>query len=108
MTVAIPAIVIVGTILEPLAVAVHMDPVHFAMVGIIALAFGLVTPPYRMCLMISCAVAKVRLTCVIKDAMIMLVPMLAVLALVIIWPDIVLFLPRMISPGFLKQSLFAQ
>ena len=42
---AIPAIIIVGTILQPLAMAVNMDPVHFAMVGIVSLAFGLVTPP---------------------------------------------------------------
>ena len=29
-----------------------MDPIHFAMVGIVSLAFGLVTPPYGLCLMI--------------------------------------------------------
>ena len=78
---AIPAIIIVGTILEPLARAVDMDPVHFAMIGIISLAFGLVTPPYGLCLMISCAIAKVRLMYVLKDVMIMLMPMLGVLAL---------------------------
>ncbi len=99
---AIPAIIIVGTILEPLARAVHMDPVHFAMVGIISLAFGLVTPPYGLCLMISCAIAKVRLRSVIKDVMIMLMPMLGVLALTIVFPEIILFLPRLISPEFLK------
>jgi tripartite ATP-independent transporter DctM subunit len=99
---AIPAIIIVGTILEPLARAVNMDPVHFAMVGIVSLAFGLVTPPYGLCLMISCAIAKVRLMYVIKDVMIMLMPMLGVLALTIVWPDVVLFLPKMISPEFLK------
>jgi TRAP-type C4-dicarboxylate transport system permease large subunit len=99
---AIPAIIIVGTILEPLARSVNMDPVHFAMVGIISLAFGLVTPPYGLCLMISCAIAKVRLMYVIKDVMIMLMPMLGVLSLAIMWPDLILFLPRMISPEFLK------
>jgi len=99
---AIPAIIIVGTILEPLAKAVGMDPVHFAMVGIISLAFGLVTPPYGLCLMISCAIAKVRLMYVIKDVMIMLMPMLGVLALTIVVPEIILFLPRLISPEFLK------
>jgi TRAP-type C4-dicarboxylate transport system permease large subunit len=52
--------------------AVHMDPVHFAMIGIVSLAFGLVTPPYGLCLMISCAIAKVRLMYVMKDVMIML------------------------------------
>ncbi|MBM3561261.1 MAG: TRAP transporter large permease, partial [Alphaproteobacteria bacterium] len=35
---AIPAIIIVGTILQPLAKAVAMDPVHFAMIGIVSLA----------------------------------------------------------------------
>ncbi len=99
---AIPAIIIVGTILEPLARSVGMDPVHFAMVGIISLAFGLVTPPYGLCLMISCAIAKVKLRYVLKDVMIMLLPMLGVLSLAIIAPDVILFLPRLISPEFLK------
>jgi tripartite ATP-independent transporter DctM subunit len=99
---AIPAIIIVGTILEPLAKAVHMDPVHFAMIGIVSLAFGLVTPPYGLCLMISCAIAKVRLMYVLKDVMIMLMPMLGVLAATIVFPEIILFLPRLISPEFLK------
>ena len=53
-----------------------MDPVHFAMVGIVSLAFGLVTPPYGLCLMIACAVAKIRIVDALKDTMIMLVPML--------------------------------
>ena len=99
---AIPAIIIVGTILEPLTRAVHMDPVHFAMIGIVSLAFGLVTPPYGLCLMISCAIAKVRMIYVLKDVMIMLLPMLGVLALTIVFPEIILFLPKLISPEFLK------
>jgi TRAP-type C4-dicarboxylate transport system permease large subunit len=98
---AIPAIVIVGTVLEPLAKSVGMDPIHFAIVGIVALAFGLVTPPYGLCLMISCAVAKIRIVDAIKDVMIMLIPMLLVLALIIIFPQIPLFLPRLFPPGTL-------
>ncbi|MBA3254314.1 MAG: TRAP transporter large permease [Burkholderiaceae bacterium] len=99
---AIPAIIIVGTILQPLAMAVGMDPVHFAMVGIVSLAFGLVTPPYGLCLLISCAIAKIRMIDALKDVLIMLIPMLSVLALLIVWPDVALFLPRLISPEFLK------
>ena len=99
---AIPAIIIVGTTLQPLAESVHMHPVQFAIIGIIALAFGLVTPPYGLCLLISCAIAKVPLRFALKDTLIMLVPMLVVLAACIIWPDIPLFLPRLISPEYLK------
>ena len=98
---AIPAIVIVGTVLEPLARSVGMDPIHFAIVGIVSLAFGLVTPPYGLCLMISCAVAKMRIVDAVKDVLIMLIPMFVVLALIIVFPQIPLFLPRLFPPGTL-------
>ncbi|MDH4174922.1 MAG: TRAP transporter large permease [Betaproteobacteria bacterium] len=98
---AIPAIVIVGTVLEPLAKSVGMDPIHFAMVGIVSLAFGLVTPPYGLCLMISAHIAGIRLMDALKDVLIMLLPMFAVLALIIMWPQLVLFLPRLFPPGTL-------
>jgi tripartite ATP-independent transporter DctM subunit len=98
---AIPAIVIVGTVLEPLAKSVGLDPIHFAIIGIVSLAFGLVTPPYGLCLMISCAVAKIRLLDALRDVMIMLIPMFVVLALVIMFPQISLFLPRLFPPGTL-------
>src|SRR5207253_2476573 len=99
---AIPAIIIVGTTLEPLARSVDMHPVQFAIIGIVSLAFGLVTPPYGLCLMIACAVAKVRLRYALKDTLIMLAPMLIVLAGLIVWPELILILPRLISPEFLK------
>jgi tripartite ATP-independent transporter DctM subunit len=98
---AIPAIVIVGTVLEPLAKSVGLDPIHFAMIGIVSLAFGLVTPPYGLCLMISAHVAGMRVVDALKDVCIMLIPMFAVLALVIVWPQLVLFLPRLFPPGTL-------
>ncbi len=98
---AIPAIIIVGTILQPLAQKVGIDSVHFAMIGIVSLAFGLVTPPYGLCLLVACSVAKIRIGDAIKDTMIMLIPMLLVLAGVIIWPGVSLFLPRLFPPGTL-------
>ena len=99
---AIPAIIIVGTTLQPLAASVGLHPVSFAIIGIVSLAFGLVTPPYGMCLMISCAVAKVPMRYALKDTMIMLIPMLLVLCAIIIWPEIPLLLPRWVSPELLK------
>src|SRR4026209_989255 len=67
---AIPAIIIVGTTLQPLAPSAKLDPVPFALIGIGALAFGLVTPPYGLCLMISCAIAKIPLRAALKDTII--------------------------------------
>src|SRR3954471_18841416 len=99
---AIPAIIIVGTTLMPLAQSVQMPPVQFAIISIIALAFGLVTPPYGLCLMTSCAVAKVPLKFALKDTLIMLVPMMVVLAACILFPEIPLILPKLIAPELLK------
>lgn len=99
---AIPAIIIVGTILQPIAAAANIDPVHFAMIGIVSLAFGLITPPYGLCLMICCKIGGVRMADALKDVMLMLLPMIGVLVLVIAWPQLVLFLPSLVSPEFLK------
>lgn len=98
---AIPAIIILGTILLPLAEKVGMHPIHFAIIGVISLAFGLVTPPYGLCLLISCALGNIKVVDAIKDVGIILVPMLILLILVILFPEMILFLPRWLAPEFL-------
>jgi TRAP-type C4-dicarboxylate transport system permease large subunit len=99
---SIPSIIICAPILEPLAKQAGMDPVHFAMIGIVSLAFGLVTPPYGLCLSIACSVAGIDIRDAIWDTNIMLLPMLGVLALLIVWPQVALFLPSLVSPEFLR------
>jgi tripartite ATP-independent transporter DctM subunit len=99
---AIPAIIILGTILAPLAHSVGMHPVHFAIIGVISIAFGLVTPPYGLCLLIACALGKVTIRDAIRDVGILLLPMLAILLFVILFPDAVLALPRWIKPQFMR------
>ena len=98
---AIPAIIILGTVLLPLADKVGMHPIHFAIIGVISLAFGLVTPPYGLCLLISCSLGEIKVVHVLKDVAIILVPMLILLIIVIVFPEFVLFLPRWITPKFL-------
>jgi len=98
---AIPAIIILGTILLPLAEKAGMHPIHFAIIGVISLAFGLVTPPYGLCLLISCSVGEIAVSKVLKDVAILLLPLLLILGLTIVFPEIVLFLPRWLAPEFL-------
>ena len=98
---AIPAIIIVGTILQPVAAAAGIHPVHFAMISITSLAFGLVTPPYGLCLLICCSIANLRLVDVLKDVILMLLPMLAVLVLLILWPGMALLIPSWLEPEFM-------
>jgi len=97
---AIPAIIILGTVLWPVAASVGMNPIHFAMIGIIALAFGLVTPPYGLCLLIACAIGKIKVVEALRDVAIILIPMVGVLIFVVLLPDVILALPRAIMPRF--------
>ncbi|MDP7016247.1 MAG: TRAP transporter large permease [Pirellulaceae bacterium] len=98
---AIPAIIVIGTVLLPLADEVGIHPIHFAMIGVISLAFGLVTPPYGLCLLISCALGEIKIVDALKDVGIVLLPMLALLIVVIVFPDVIMFLPRLLTPQFL-------
>jgi tripartite ATP-independent transporter DctM subunit len=97
---AVPAIIIVAPILAPLAMKVGMHPIHFALIGVVSLAFGLVTPPYGLCLLIDVAIAKTTVSRVLKDVIIILIPMLIMLFLIILFPQVVLFIPKLIMPKF--------
>ena len=99
---AIPAVIIVGTILAPLAQSVGMHPIHFAIIGVISIAYGLVTPPYGLCLMIACTVGGIKIKEAIRDTAILFVPMLGVLLIVILAPDATLWLPRLLMPTLVK------
>ena len=98
---AIPAIIILGTILLPLANSVGMHPIHFAIIGVISLAFGLVTPPYGLCLLISCSIGEIAVSKVLKDVATLLLPLLILLGLTILFPQMILFLPRWLTPQFM-------
>jgi tripartite ATP-independent transporter DctM subunit len=99
---AIPAIIILGTVLWPVTQSVGMHPIHFAIIGVISLAFGLVTPPYGLCLLIACAIGEIPVIKALRDVAIILVPMLGVLLLVILLPDLILALPRFFLPRFVQ------
>ena len=95
---AIPAIIILGTVLYPVTEHVGMHPVQFAIIGVISLAFGLVTPPYGLCLLIASSIGGIRLVDALRDVLIILLPMLVVLLIVLRGPDFILAWPRWFMP----------
>ena len=95
-------ILVILPVFIPTANTLGIDLVHFGVMCVVNIMLGLVTPPYGLCLMIACSVAGMRIGDALKDTMIMLAPMFAVLVLIIVFPSIVLFLPNLISPEFLR------
>jgi tripartite ATP-independent transporter DctM subunit len=84
---AVPAIVILGPLFKPLAEFVGIHPLHFAIVGVVTLAFGLVTPPYGLCLLIASEIAEINCMRAIKEVGAFLLVMLLVLVLIVIFQN---------------------
>jgi tripartite ATP-independent transporter DctM subunit len=99
---AIPAIIILGTVLYPVTQHVGMHPIHFAIIGVVSLAFGLVTPPYGLCLLIAARIGQIRLIEALRETVVILLPMVGVLMLIVLFPDLILALPRWLMPKFVQ------
>ena len=93
----LPALVIVAPVLVPAMVQLGFDPLHFAMVMILALNVGNITPPVGMTLMTAAQIAKVSYESAIRASLPFYVSFIAVIAVVSAWPRIVLWLPALLQ-----------
>ena len=99
---AIPTIIILGTVLLPVALQADISPIVFAIIGIISLAFGLVTPPYGLCLLISASIGGLNVIQTLRVVFVILLPMLFILLIIILFPEIALWLPKQLMPATFK------
>jgi TRAP-type C4-dicarboxylate transport system permease large subunit len=91
----ISAILIITPVLMPVTAAVGIDPVHLGVVMILNLMVGLLTPPIGMCLFAVAKVARMPLDRLIKAIIPFYIPILVTLLLLVLFPQIVLFLPNL-------------
>ncbi|MCE5249439.1 TRAP transporter large permease [bacterium] len=87
-----PALLIVVPVLMPLTGELHMDPVHFALVVVINLVIGLVTPPVGTTLFVASGVAKIKISEVVPYILLLLPVMILVQLLITFIPPLTLFL----------------
>lgn len=93
-------IIMLTPIFLPIALELGFDPVHFGVVFVIVITIGNFTPPvgsamYAVCSILDCPVADFT-----REAMPFLIAVVAVSALLIFAPEVVLFIPDMIfGPG---------
>lgn len=90
----LPALVIVAPVLAPAMAQLGFDPLHFAMVMILTLNVGNITPPVGMTLMTAAQIANVRYESAIRASLPFYVSFIAVIAIVSVWPQVVLWLPE--------------
>jgi TRAP-type C4-dicarboxylate transport system permease large subunit len=82
-------------VLLPTAELLGVDPVHFGVMAVFNIMIGRVTPPFGLLLFMRVRIAEVPLADLVREMMPFLGVMILALALITLFPDLVLFLPRL-------------
>lgn len=91
----LPALVIVAPVLVPAMVQLGFDPLHFAIVMILTLNVGNITPPVGMTLMTAAQIARVSYERAIRASLPFYLSFITVIVIVSVWPHVVLWLPAL-------------
>ena len=81
-------------LLLPIAQTYHWDLVWFGVILTLKIALGQFTPPMAVNLMVSCRIAKVRMEQTVPWVGWLLFAMAVVMLLVIVFPQLALWLPQ--------------
>jgi tripartite ATP-independent transporter DctM subunit len=87
-------ILMLTSILTPIAEQVHVDLVHFGIIMVLTLTLGLLSPPEGAVLYIVCTIFKCSLWDFVKEGWLFMLSVVVVVLLVIFWPDLALWLPN--------------
>ncbi len=89
-----PAVLIFTPIFLPVVTALGVDPVHFGIMMVLNLCIGLCTPPVGSILFIGVGIANTTIQKVIKPLLPFFFAMVLALILIMLFPEITLWLPR--------------
>jgi tripartite ATP-independent transporter DctM subunit len=91
----VTGMIILIPVFNPIIRMVGYHPIHFGIVMIITMMLGLLTPPVGGVLNILSAVSGIPFEVVAKSVFIFLIPLITVVIAIVFFPEIVLFLPRL-------------
>lgn len=94
----IPAIIIFMPLFLVLQKLGNLQAVHMGVVIIVTLAFGLITPPYGLALLLSSSLAGVPWPRALLASLPLYLIFFFIIALIIVFPELVLWLPRLLFP----------
>jgi tripartite ATP-independent transporter DctM subunit len=95
---AIPAIIIFMPLIIDLTKNADINPVHMGVVIIVTLAFGLITPPYGLCLLMAAKFVGIKFAKAMLASLPIYVVFFAAIAFTIFFPEVVLWLPKKLLP----------
>ena len=90
----LPGVMVLVPILAPIAHSLGIDPIHFAMVVILNLTIGLITPPVGALLFVVSSAVRLRVGEIIREMPPFFLPHMVVLLLLTFFPALSTWLPR--------------
>lgn len=90
----LPGIMILVPILAPISFALGIDPIQFAMVVVVNLTLGMITPPVGGLLFVTCVATKTTITELTRELPLFLVAQFVVLMLLTFVPALSTWLPH--------------
>lgn len=90
-------LLVVVPIFIPTAKALGIDLVHFGVVVVVNIMIGLLTPPYGLLLFVLANMTRQPLAAIVREAVPFILVALAVLITISVFPDTILWLPRLIG-----------
>jgi tripartite ATP-independent transporter DctM subunit len=91
---ALAAMLILIPILTPVAAKLGIDPIQFGLIFVLNLMIGTITPPVGVVLFITAKIAGISFEAMSRAILPWLVPLLAVLVAVSLWPPLTTLLPQ--------------
>jgi C4-dicarboxylate transporter, DctM subunit len=95
---AVPAIIIFMPIINKLTEVGQINALHMGVVIITTLVFGLITPPYGLSLLVASKYVGVGFGKALYRSFPLYIVFLATIAFCVFFPDIVLWLPKLLLP----------
>lgn len=88
-------LILLVPILVPVAVNAGVDPIFFGVLVILTLMIGILTPPMGMALFVVARAGDIPVGTIIRGVIPFLIPLFLTVILLILFPDIVMFLPNL-------------
>lgn len=94
----ITAIIIFLPVIKQLGAVVNINDIHLGLIVVLTLSLGMVTPPYGTCLMITSQIGEITIPQAFKGVAPIIGVTLLIIFLGMVFPDLFLFLPKLLVP----------
>ncbi len=91
----IESVLIFTPIMVPMIKVMGIDPLFFGVLMVISLSVGVITPPFGNVIYVLVSITNQTFEDVVKALLPFLIPIIATIFVLILWPDLVTYLPNL-------------